>query len=408
MRLETFIARHYKSLSTVSVDFHPNITLIVGPNSVGKSNFVDAMRFVRDAAKDDLDHALVSRGGITRIRQQTPGGGRPFNVGLEVRCSQGLDELGTPLLAKYALEITSLKGGEFKVEWEEADSFDAVYYDDEEGEGKKDIVNVGFTRTRDGTLTSKGHETDASHSFKSEDRIALGTFVPEFGIHDLGDPLSQFFKDWRFTTLYPTTLRELKTPDSEGSLREDGSNWASVLRAAKKTPKGRQNLERINEMMRLVLPDFLDVTVSTVGSYLVPRFRFGKADNEPAQREFDPVQLSDGTLRIYGILLSLYQMPAPPLLIIEEPEQTVHPGVLAMLADAFKEVSEQTQIIITTHSPQLVEHFRPENLRVVTMKNGLTEISAVNKAQREAVQRGLVSLGEFMAAEGLYPDDESL
>jgi len=404
MKLNSYTVRHYKSLSEVKVDFHPNVTLIVGPNSVGKSNFVDAMRFIRDAAKDGLDHATVSRGGITRVRQQTQGGGRPFNLAFEVHTTQTFSEL-PPEPCFYALEITSLKGGEYRIEREEAECYEETFQGRPDSDDYEARLFVdGFNRTRD-SLYKKGYVDQESLPFKEEERLALGALVGELSFSGLAQPLQEFFKDWRFTTLYPTTLRELKTPDSEGSLREDGSNWASVLRAARKTPKGRQNIERINEMMRLVLPDFLDVSVSTVGSYLVPKFRFGKTDGE-GQREFDPVQLSDGTLRIYGILLSLYQLPPPRLLVIEEPEQTVHPGVLAMLAEAFKEVSEQTQIVITSHSPQLVDHFDPDNIRVVTMKNGITAISAIKKTQREAVRKGLIGLGEFMAAEGLQPDSD--
>lgn len=403
MKLNSYTVRHYKSLSEVKVDFHPNVTLIVGPNSVGKSNFVDAMRFLRDAAKDGLDHATLSRGGITRIRQQTQGGGRPFNLGFEVRTTQAFKELPQEP-CYYILEVTSLKGGEYKIEREDAECFEEVFHEqDDNGTYEAHLLTDGFSRARDGSLYKRGYINAEKFTFKENDRLALGALVGELSFSGLAQPLQEFFKDWRFTTLYPTILRELKTPDSETSLREDGSNWASVLRAARKTPKGRQNIDRINEMMRLVLPDFLDVSVTAAGSYLVPKFRFGKADSE-GQREFDPVQLSDGTLRIYGILLSLYQLPPPRLLVIEEPEQTVHPGVLAMLAEAFKEVSEETQIVITSHSPQLVDHFDPDNIRVVTMKNGVTTISPIKKTQREAVRKGLIGLGEFMAAEGLQPD----
>lgn len=404
MKLTSYIVSHYKSLSGVKVDFHPKVTVIVGPNSVGKSNFVDSMRFLRDAAKDDLDHAIVSRGGITRIRQQITGSGRPFNLSLGVETTQQFTD-HSPESASYALEITSLKGGEYKIEYEEAVcSEEHDEFDIDDDHRTRVLVNDGFQRNRDGQVKLTNEVLGKKFSFEDQDQLVLGSRHGGFGFRSLADELDKYFSNWKFTTLYPTTLRELKAPDSEIALREDGSNWASVVRAAKKTAKGRQNLERINEMMRLVLPDFLDMTITTAGSYLVPNFKFGEAGNKTTHRVFDPVQLSDGTLRIYGILLSLYQTPSPPLLVIEEPEQTVHPGVLAMLAEAFKEVSERTQIIVTTHSPQLVDHFEPENIRVATMINGETKIAPIKKSQQLAVQQGLIGLGEFMAAEGLYPE----
>lgn len=405
MKLNTYTVRHYKSLSDVTVHLHPNITLIVGPNSVGKSNFVDAMRFLRDAAKDDLDHALVSRGGITRIRQQTTGGGRPFNLTFDVSATQTFYEQ-EPKSATYALELTSVRGGEFKVEREEAECYEEVDgHDAEKDEFSAYLVNEGFIRSRDGRVTLKDGKPATTFQFKETEKLFLGASIPdEFLYTAAARSFEGFFSGWKFTTLYPTVLRELKTPDSETALREDGSNWASVVRASKKTSRGRQNLERINEMMQQVLPDFQDVSVTTVGSFLVPKFRFGDPGKSSVKREFDPVQLSDGTLRIYGILLSLYQTPPPQLLVIEEPEQTVHPGVLAMLAEAFKEVSDETQIVVTTHSPQLVEHFAPENIRVATMTDGATHISGIKKTQQQAVISGLISLGEFMAAEGLQPE----
>lgn len=376
MKLRTISVRHYKSLSDVTVELDPQITVIVGPNSVGKSNFVDAMRFLRDAARDGLDHAITSRGGITRVRQQMSGT-KPFNIGLELEfLEQQQREEPIPVVhtASYLLELASVKGGNFKVTQEKEQLF---------------VNNQEILYT------------------KKPDRLALSTGL-EFNqsYYLLRHIVTKDLKNWRFTTLYPTTLRELRAPDTDNALREDGSNWASMIRAAKRTSWGRQTLERINEMMRLVLPEFQDVQISTVGSYLVPKFRFKDADSDKV-REFDPVQLSDGTLRIYGILLSLYLQPAPSLLVIEEPEQTVHPGVLAMLSEAFKEVADTVQIIITTHSPQLVDHFAPEQVRVASMVNGLTRIAPIKASQRLAVQRGLMGLGEFMAAEGLQPEFQS-
>lgn len=120
--------------------------------------------------------------------------------------------------------------------------------------------------------------------------------------------------------------------------------------------------------------------------------------------DYDAIQLSDGTLRVFGLLLALYQVPAPRLLLIEEPEQNVQPGVLAVLADAFKEASTRTQIIVTTHSPNFVDHFSPEEVRVTSSRRGATVIAPIKAAQKHAVQKHLLSLSEFMLAEGLVPE----
>jgi len=157
--------------------------------------------------------------------------------------------------------------------------------------------------------------------------------------------------------------------------------------------------------MRATLPGYSGVSVETAGSYLVPRISVRDSrDGKGKELSFDPVQLSDGTLRVFGILLALYQQPAPALLVIEEPEQTVHPGVLPALADACKEASERTQIVITTLSPHLVDQFDPEQIRVAWLGDGLTRISPIRSTQVQSVKRRLMSLQEYMLAEGLQPE----
>lgn len=395
MRLTRVQIHHYKSLSEVEVELHPQVTVLVGPNATGKSNFVDALRFMRDATRDGLDHAIVTRGGLPRIRQMSSG--RPFNVGLAVDASEPCIDHPSgeaTLPAHYGFEVGSLSGGNYRVENEEA-----VIPSCQVPEFHEQHRLAKIARNNSGVVTVGN--TDNRFTIHT-DQLVLETVVRDASSRGLFTPLHRYIANWRFTALYPNVLRQPATPDTDTQLREDGSNWASVIRAAKRTVRGRRMLERIYEMMRAVLPGFLDVHVKQTGHYLVPYFRFG--DTDSSARLFDPGQLSDGSLRIFGILLSLYQTPEPALIVIEEPEQTVHPAVLSVLAEAFKEVSETTQVLITTHSPQLIEHFAPEHIRVVTMPDGMTRISPLKSSQREAVQRGLMGLSEFMAAEGLQPE----
>jgi predicted ATPase len=396
MQLRAAHFRHYKSLDDVRVEFAHPITVIVGPNAVGKSNLVDALRFLRDAVTADLYHAVAKRGGIARIRQHSRS--KPYKVHLALEVGHDLVNLEHGEVAKYEIALKSGAGGNYLIEHERAHCIDEAYKpvgQEPDLSFQWQRVDVGFVRDDDGKI--QGAQQVGNQRLQV-DQLALGSgpFVT------LGGPIAKFLQQWRFSSIYPNTLKTPAVPDQDAVLSEEGTNWASVLKAMRRTQRGRAAFERITEAMSTVIPSFRDVTVSTVGSYLVPRFRF-EIDGQVT--EFDPIQLSDGTLRIFGILLALYQPLTPGLLVIEEPEQTVHPGVLGVVADAIREASETTQIIVTTHSPHLVDHFQPEEVRVASMVNGLTTIAPIKAAQVEAVKRRLMSLEDFMLSEGLLPEE---
>jgi predicted ATPase len=388
MYLSRIRIRHYKSLDDVSIDFSHPITVLVGPNAVGKSNVVDCLRFVRDAVSIDLEHAVSARGGIGRVRQYSRT--RPYKLSIDITLREE-EELESDRLSQYEFAIESLTASNYLVATERASYFEPT------GE-KGNAIAAKFSRDRQGVVRT----TDGKKDFKvTTDQLVLGQVRALF--RPPAWPVERFIRDWRFSALYPNRLREPSTPDKDTVLAEDGQNWASVIKALRRTGRGKESLERVFEAMRGVIPSFEDVTVTTVGSYLVPRFRFALGTNEHV--DFDPVQLSDGTLRIFGILLALYQVPAPKLLLIEEPEQTVHPGVLGVLADAFREAAERTQLVVTTHSPNFIDYFKPDEVRVVSLHKGLTHVEPVKRTQVEAVKRKLMSLQDFMLAEGLQPEN---
>ncbi|MFN0315676.1 MAG: AAA family ATPase [Burkholderiales bacterium] len=397
MFLKSIRIRHYKSLADVQLlDLTP-VTLLVGPNAVGKSNIVDGLRFLRDIVTDGLDHAVSKRGGIGVIRQYSPT--KPYQISVAIEYSDA-GEKAAAIGGNYELTIASLTAGNFRVERETASWYEEFFAFEESKDTwlSQGLKQHHFERSAGGELSVDG-QADKKHRLLP-DQLALGS---RFMMGPIGRPILQLLSGFRFSALYPNTLREPSRPETDRTLKESGENWASILKALKKSPRGREALERILETMRMVVPNLQDVTVRTVGGYLVPQFR---VKNSPkAMHDFDPVQLSDGTLRIFGILLALYQIPAPFFIALEEPEQTVHPAILATLAEAFREVSERTQLLITSHSPHLVDFIRPEEIRVVSMKNGKTLVSPIKATQTEAVKEQLISLQELMTAEGLQPED---
>jgi predicted ATPase len=381
MYLKSLQVQHYKSLDNVSVDFAPDVTVVVGPNGVGKSNFVDVLRFLQDAVTDDLEHAVTKREGIQRLLQTYKT--KPYKVGITSHfLSNSSEDVGT---GHYDLRLKAIGKSNYAVDREEV-----IYC------ALSDLVDdrqpVLFTRD------SKPQVPPDSLALSSANRI-IGEKVAPFG-----EAITSHISDWNFCTIYPNTLKKPALPDRDSKLMESGDNWASVIKALKRSPKGREALTRIYDAMRAVIPTFEEVSIQTVGSYLVPQFKF-QVEGETALASFDPVQLSDGTLRLFGILLAAYQLPRPKLLVIEEPEQTIYPAALAVLADVFKEIGRSTQVLITTHSPHLVQFFDPSQIRVAVMHKGMTQIRPIHTHQMEAVNQGLLSLDEFMMTEGLRPDD---
>jgi predicted ATPase len=388
MLLKQALIKHYKSLDEVRVLFE-RITILVGPNGVGKSNFVDALKFFRDLATDGLDHAVITREGIDRLRQTYKS--RPYNVSIDLDF-----ESDSPWLAQYALNLSG-KEGEYRVESESSSYTVTDYFLDQDDVPESKETFKTFDRKKDGSVLIDGKEYERK---VRADLVAIGQPV-DFEV--LGSSIVDFARGWHFCSLYPNTLRKLSPPTKENRLLEDGSNWAGIVRGLRKTKTGRSALDRIGDVMRVALDGYSDITVETAGSYLVPRI--ARKAGHQVEQKFDPVQLSDGTLRVFGILLALYQEPPPLLLVVEEPEQTIHPGVLPALAEAFKEASLRTQIIVTTHSPELVDQFEPSQIRVVWAPDGLTRISNVKRSQVDSVKQHLMSLREYMAAEGLEPNE---
>lgn len=409
MRLSELAVSHYKSLGNIELGNISPVTALVGCNGAGKSNVADVLRFLRDAVNQGLDHAVSTRGGIGLIRQYSPN--KPYRISLDFGF---IDEERPGDRYRYQLSLTSLREGDFRVEREFAEwmqNTDVVFSADEEGFVECDPQPARFERNAEGrvNLFMNGNSVDLENQRNlAADALAFGQRIHSvdialFGSRFGGEDLNHFIHNIRFSSIYPNTLRQPAHPDTDPVLKESGANWSSILRTLRKTTRGRQALEQIKEMMQVVMPQLEDISTQAVGGFIHPRFKVREKNGKV--HFFDPSQISDGTLRILGILLALYNAPHPSLMVIEEPEQTVNPALLAVLVDAFREVSTRTQLLITSHSPQLVDLFAPENIRVVTMDDGETRVARIRTSQQEAIKEHLLSLEQLMSAEGLLPED---
>jgi type I restriction enzyme M protein len=108
------------------------------------------------------------------------------------------------------------------------------------------------------------------------------------------------------------------------------------------------------------------------------------------------MELSDGSLRALGILVACRQVQQNSLLIIEEPEVHLHPGATVVLFEALKQASQRGAVLITTHSPELLDAAKDEEILVCDYRSGRTRIGPLDTEQRQIVREGLFSAAELM------------
>ncbi len=323
--------QNYRSLANVVLDFSP-LTVLVGQNSRGKSNIVDVLRFVADAMNLGLDEAIRRRDGIRALRRWSSKG-RLHNVVIR------LEMEASGWRGTFVLELGSRRGGEYFIKREACSVKGETFRLYEIQEGKLVISPFGTEEVPYQTfpLTS----LYLPHALQPE-FLKVGAALRDIGVYNI----------------IPRNIRTSVKPTFSHFLLGDGSNLSSVLQHLRK--EKHPNWDKIKEAIGYITPGITDISISAKGEHLIARLHRGKD-----RSSFPLAMESDGTLRALGLLTALYQDPPRTLVAIEEPELNIYPGSLAALCGIFLRVSQTTQIVLTTHSPDLLERVPTESLRII-------------------------------------------
>ncbi len=387
MNDSTFLTRvlleNYKSIGRCDVTLGP-LMFLVGPNGSGKSNFLDALHFVTDALRSSLDHALRDRGGIKEVRQRS--GGHPTHFGLRFEFRLRSGESGY-----YAFRIGASKEGGYKVQREECS---LLNFEDPS-------LPYAHYAVRDGKLTSVSVQVAPA---VASDRLYL---VNASGLSEFR-PVYEAFSNMGFYNLNPDKIRDLQPPDMGELLSRDGGNIASVLgQLGAHSPATKQ---RIEEYLSRVVPGVSGVDVRSIGPKETLEFRQQVIKSKSAWK-FLAANMSDGTLRALGVLVALFQSAnghagLVPLVGIEEPEVALHPAAAGVLLDALQEGSESTQILVTSHSPELLDNHKvaSESILAVVADHGLTRIGPLDEVGASALRDRLYTPGELLRLNQLLPE----
>lgn len=379
--LRRVVLHNYKSIGDCDIQLGP-LTFLVGINGAGKSNFLDALQFVSDALNGSLSNALNERGGLSEVRRRSHGHPTHFGIRLEFR-------LPDQRRAHFAFNISALKDRGYEVQAEQCGIG---------GAGKGPFYRI-----------ERGNLRDCSESAfpaVTADRLALVAASGMSAFRPVFDALASM----SVYNLNPKLMRELQKPQEGRLLKSAGENIASVIGHLERSD-GDQ-MQTVKEYLHGVVPMVHDVQRKQVGPMETLEFRQDMAGSDDPWR-FLAQNMSDGTLRALGVLVALFQANrdySPSVVGIEEPETALHPAASAALREALVRASQTTQIIVTSHSPDLLDahDISTDSILAVVSEQGETCIAPLDEASRQLMRDNLFSAGELLRLNQLEPDRDFL
>lgn len=380
------VLNNFKSIARCDVILHP-LTLLVGRNGSGKSNFVDALRLVADALRTSLDSAIRTRGGIKEVRRRSSGHPTSFEIRLEV-------DLPDNSTASYSFRVSARGEGGWSVVKESCQvaTFEAV--------NGALVERKHYFNVVEGNVTS----SEAVLPPPAEDRLLLvaAAGLPPFKV------IFEQLSTMGFYTLNPTKIREPQVPDAGDLLLGDGGNLSSVLGALER--RSPETMRRIVEYLARVVPGVVNVGKASIGAYETLEFR-QEVQGAAAPWTFTAKNMSDGTLRATAILVALFQSAGEanrrtPLVAIEEPEIALHPAAAGVLLGCLRDASRDTQVIVTSHSGDLLddETLPFDSIVAVRAEGGVTVLGPIDEIGRSTIRDQLFTAGELLRMDQLQPE----
>ena len=367
--------KNFRSFPEVVVELG-SLNVFVGLNGAGKGNLLDALAFVNDCLSDSIETALRRRGGIDAVRRKSVG--HPTNIG--IRLVMELDGAH----ADYSFEIRAKQGKRFEIARERC--VVKPLLDDE----------TRFVREGD----SFRMPIPGVSARMAPDRLAL------FAASAV-EPYRQVFEfltDMRIYSIAPSKLRDYQDGGDPGDvLHTEGDNAAAVLKQIQDAPDA-SGYTRVKSLLSSAVQGISSVEHLAIRQKETILFKQDVGAKSPW--EFEALNMSDGTLRLLGLLLAVYQPSRPPLIGIEEPESTVHPAVTELIVDVLADTSRERQVLITTHSPDLLDSDKllDDQIKVVVSRANRTTVAPLSQFGRGAIRDGLYSPGELLRVNELNPD----
>ncbi len=368
MLLQKVKLKNFKSFYNLELQLN-SFSVFLGANGSGKSNFVDSLKFMKESLNNNVSYAVGNRFGWKNLLSK----GKKSMEKLELEFDFNLEHINfevnekefEPISSNYLLTLRNIKNITFVNEEELKTNFilnnEKLRTTFNRNKRKVNVINdiaeLSPTDIKKETLTLNG---------RTDNKLFLdANFVSIANLF-----LSDTIKNWRFYNIDHNLARKPSNSENDMYLNEDGSNLALILHTLQHS-KNKDIKKRIENLMKLIIPSFSTWKVERQFDASLG-YKIMENDNK---NDFLPKMISDGTIRLLSTLVALlYQENETKLIAVDEPERGLHPQSLQTLVEVMRETSKHKQIIVTTHSPEIVKWLKPNEIYLVDKIDGQTKI----------------------------------
>ncbi len=357
MRFQRIEIEGYRSLVDVSLPLRP-LGVMIGPNGSGKTALLEVFLLMRNAAQEKLAESLEGWGGLSAILSKVGRGAEYLKVNLEVDVES--ERSREPMY--YRFELTPRGVGYAisfeRLEWQWDPHADRPY---RYIEGRYDQV-----RYADPDASAPVHPTWAYNSLELALAQAPRLYEEPASLRDALSKIRLYsFLDvsQRAVVRLPQVLTPAVRPGPNG---EDFFSALYNLRALH-----RDVYSRVEDVLRVGFAGFERLEFPVVGAGQVTMVWHDRHVLEPLY----PNQLSEGTLRFLWLVTVLLAPDPPPVMLIDEPEVSLHPELIKILAGLLQDAAVRSQVLVATHSPDLVRWLQPEEVLVLDKSEGRTSLT---------------------------------
>lgn len=369
-RIEFLSVQNYRALKNIELKNLTPLTVFLGPNGSGKSTIFDVFAFLSECFSVGLRKAWDKRGRFKELR--TRGQSGPVVIEIKYR-----EKPKTPVITYHLAIDEDSKGPFVAEEWlswvRNAPAYPFRFLNFKNGSGE--VVS--------------GDEPDDTaerieESLESREMLAVNT-LGQFTKHPRVSALRRFITGWYLSYLTADNTRGTPDAGPQERLSYDGDNLPNVIQYLKE-----QHPDRLTEILKILsdrIPrlERVDAEPMPNGQLLL------QIKDAPFERPILSKFASDGTLKMLAYLTLLHDPEPPQLIGIEEPENQLHPRLLAGLAEECRKSAAASQLMITTHSPYFVSGINPKELWILYRdRNGYTQ--AKNAAAMQGI-KGFVNAG---------------